>query len=234
MLPRISCVIPVYNAERYVERSLRSVLEQSLPPHEVIVIDDGSSDATPDILAGYGDRLRVLRQKNAGPAAARNRGIEIAAGELICFQDADDEWLPEKLSKQLALLASHPETDMCITHLRNIWAEHLDSARQALGDHIYANDPPGYVFQTSLVRRRVFDMAGMLNEQLRRAEDIEWFARAKDAGVVLEVMPEVLVYRYLHGENVSDRGETTASDRYLQLLEVMAARLKQKGTTNSE
>jgi glycosyltransferase involved in cell wall biosynthesis len=224
----ISCVIPAYNAERYLERSLRSVFEQSLPPHEIIVIDDGSDDATAEILARYGDRLRVLHQDNTGPAAARNRGIETAAGELICFQDADDEWHREKLAKQMALLAAHPETDVCITHLRNVWAEGLDGERQALGNHIYTNDPPGYVFQTSLMRARVFERVGMLNEQLRRAEDIEWFARARDASVVLSILPEVLVYRHLHGNNTSNAGETTASARYEQLLEVMAARLRQR------
>jgi glycosyltransferase involved in cell wall biosynthesis len=230
MRPTITCVIPAYNAERYIKRSLRSVIEQSLPPSEVIVIDDGSTDATPDILAGYGGRIRVLRQANAGPAAARNRGIEIAAGELICFQDADDEWHREKLAKQVGLLASNPRTDVCITHLRNIWAEHLDADRHALADHAFANDPPGYVFQTSLMRSDVFARAGMLDEQLRRAEDIEWFARARDAGVVLEIVPEVLVYRYLHGQNISDAGEKTASDRYDQLLDIVAARLKRRAS----
>jgi glycosyltransferase involved in cell wall biosynthesis len=227
---KISCVVPAYNAERYLERALRSVFAQSLPPDEIIVVDDGSSDSTPEILARYAGRVRVLRQDNAGPAAARNRGIEVATGELVCFQDADDEWLPPKLAKQAALLAAHPETDLCITHLRNVWAVHRDRERLALGDHAYANDPPGYVFQTSLVRRSVFERIGMLNENLRRAEDIEWFGRVRDAGLGLEILPEVLVHRHLHGRNTSDAGETTASERYQQLLDVVAARLKQRTT----
>jgi glycosyltransferase involved in cell wall biosynthesis len=229
MSPTISCVIPAYNAERYIERSLTSVFEQSLPPDEIIVVDDGSTDATADILAAYGPRLRVVHQANAGPAAARNAGIALASGPLICFQDADDEWHREKLAKQVALLAAHPGTGICITHLRNVWAEALDSQRDGLGEHAFANDPPGYVFQTSLIRRDVFERAGKLDEKLRRAEDIEWFARARDAGIVLEIVPEVLVYRHLHGQNVSDAGEQTASDRHDQLLEIIAARLKQHG-----
>jgi glycosyltransferase involved in cell wall biosynthesis len=138
-------------------------MEQSVPPDEIIVVDDGSSDSTPKILKRYARRVRVLRQDNAGPAAARNRGIEAAEGDLVCFQDADDEWLPEKLAKQTALLAAHPEIDLCITHLRNVWESHLDSERRALADHAYANDPPGYVFQTALVRRGVFGRIGTLN-----------------------------------------------------------------------
>ena len=123
----VSCVIPAYNAERYIDRALASVIEQSRPPEEIIVVDDGSTDGTADVLASYGSRLRVVRQANAGPAAARNRGIEMAAGELICFQDADDEWDRDKLAKQLALLDASPNVGICITHLRNVWAEHLDA-----------------------------------------------------------------------------------------------------------
>jgi glycosyltransferase involved in cell wall biosynthesis len=226
--PTVSCVIPTYNAARYLERALTSVFEQSRPPDEIIVVDDGSTDGTAGVLAAFGPRLRALRQENAGPAAARNRGIEIAAGDLVCFQDADDEWHRDKLAKQLALLAARPEVGICITHLRNVWAEHLDGERLALGDHVFANDPPGYVFQTSLIRREVFERAGMLDETMRRAEDIEWFARARDVGVALEVLPDVLVYRHLHGQNTSVADEETASARHAQILEIVAARLKQQ------
>jgi glycosyltransferase involved in cell wall biosynthesis len=230
-MPRISCVIPVYNAELYLERSLRSVFEQSQPPDEISVVDDGSTDDTPKVLAAYGNRLQVLRQENGGPAAARNAGIRIARGELICFQDADDEWLPEKLARQSALLTAQPQTDVCITHLRNVWQEHLDSERQALGEHAYANDPPGYVFQTSLIRARAFAKVGLLKETLRTAEDIDWFTRARDGGIVVAVLPEVTVYRYLHGKNLSNSREKTASEHYDDLLKVMAARLKRQGST---
>jgi glycosyltransferase involved in cell wall biosynthesis len=225
----VSCVIPAYNAERYVDRALTSVLEQSRPPDEIIVVDDGSTDGTAARLEAYGSRLRVVHQENSGPAAARNRGIEMAAGELICFQDADDEWHREKLAKQLGLFDARPELGVCITRLRNVWSQHLDAERRALGAHVYANDPPGYVFQTSLIRRDVFARAGMLDETLRRAEDIEWFARARDGGIELAVIPEVLVYRYLHGTNTSVADERTASERHAQLLEIMATRLKLRG-----
>lgn len=225
-------MIPAYNAARYLERALRSVFEQSLPPDEIIVVDDGSTDGTPELLARFADRLRVLRQANAGPAAARNRGIEAAKGELICFQDADDEWLPEKLAKQVALLEARPETDVCITRIRNVWSDPADEARERLANHSYANDPAGYVFQASLMRSRIFAKVGLLNEQCRRAEDIEWFARVRDAGIEVAVVSEVLVYRHLHGQNISAVNEATASDRYDELLEIMAARLRASGGKN--
>lgn len=104
---RVSVVIPVYNGEQYIQETLESVLGQTYPDVEVIVVDDGSTDSTLDILASYGDRLRVFRQKNSGAAAARNKGIQEATGKWVAFVDADDVWLPEKLENQLAACSEY-------------------------------------------------------------------------------------------------------------------------------
>lgn len=97
----VSVVIPVFNGEKYIEATLEGVFGQTHPDIEVIVVDDGSCDATLDILSRYGDRVRVIQQQNSGSAAARNRGLQEATGDWIAFVDADDIWLPEKLEKQL-------------------------------------------------------------------------------------------------------------------------------------
>ncbi|HEX3110532.1 MAG TPA: glycosyltransferase family A protein, partial [Thermoanaerobaculia bacterium] len=99
----VSVVIPSYNYARYLGEAIDSALGQTLPPLEVIVVDDGSTDDTPAVLAAYGDRIRVLRQKNAGVAVARNSGIAAARGECVAFLDADDVWLPRKLELQIPL-----------------------------------------------------------------------------------------------------------------------------------
>src|SRR5688572_13312922 len=101
-LPLISCVVPVFNGERYLSETLESIFAQSYRPLEVIVADDGSTDRTPDTVAGYGDRIRYLKQENAGASAARNLGLEAARGEFIAFLDADDLWHAEKLQRQMA------------------------------------------------------------------------------------------------------------------------------------
>src|SRR5687768_12615855 len=97
----ISCVIPVYNGERFLTETLESVLAQSQRVDEIVVVDDGSTDGTRALVEGYvareGSRVQYLWQPNEGPAAARNRGIEAATGELIAFNDADDLWHPDKL-----------------------------------------------------------------------------------------------------------------------------------------
>lgn len=109
-LPLVSTIIAVYNGETYLEEAVKSALSQSYTSHEIVVVDDGSTDSTPDIIASFGDALRSIRQANAGVSAARNRGISAAHGELIAFLDADDLWLPRKLERQVALYLAQPET----------------------------------------------------------------------------------------------------------------------------
>ncbi len=101
MSPTVSLVIPAYNAEAYLREALDSAFAQTRPPDEVIVVDDGSGDRTPEIAASYGDRVRLLRQPNRGEAAARNTGVRVARGDLIAFLDADDTLLPRCLEAQL-------------------------------------------------------------------------------------------------------------------------------------
>src|SRR5579863_4931679 len=102
--PTVSVVIPTYNYARFLGQAIDSVLAQTCPVKEIIVVDDGSTDDTFNVLARYGPAVRALKQKNCGPAAARNRGVGIAGGDLIAFLDADDFWMPDKLAKQVRRL----------------------------------------------------------------------------------------------------------------------------------
>lgn len=97
----VSVVIPAYNAGEYLGRAIDSVLAQTQPAAEIIVVDDGSADNTADVAQGYGERIRFIQQENAGASVARNTGIEAAASEWIAFLDADDEWLPQKDRKSV-------------------------------------------------------------------------------------------------------------------------------------
>lgn len=113
--PLVSVIIPTYNRASLIGRAIENVLEQTHQNKEVIVVDDGSTDDTPLVLNGFGNRIRVVTQKNAGPAAARNRGVEIALGEIIAFQDSDDLWMPSKLERQVELLQrAGPSVHCCL------------------------------------------------------------------------------------------------------------------------
>ena len=106
---KISAVIPVYNRAALIRRAVDSVLSQTVKPYEVIVVDDGSTDDTPRILAAYGDKLTVIRQQNRGVSAARNAGIKAAGGDWIALLDSDDEWLPKKLQYAREFIKQNPE-----------------------------------------------------------------------------------------------------------------------------
>jgi glycosyltransferase involved in cell wall biosynthesis len=115
--PRISVVIPLYNKQDYVEQAVTSILRSGYPAHEVIVVDDGSTDAGPRRVSAMGDpRVRLIRQPNAGVSAARNRGIGEASGDYVAFLDADDYWTPEYLPAIVDLIARFPECGMYATH----------------------------------------------------------------------------------------------------------------------
>ena len=100
--PLISCIVPVYNGERFLSQTLDSVLGQTYRPLEVLLSDDGSTDGTPQIAARYSKRIRYLTHANTGPGAARNRGLRLARGDFVALLDADDLWHPEKLERQMA------------------------------------------------------------------------------------------------------------------------------------
>jgi glycosyltransferase involved in cell wall biosynthesis len=200
----ISCIVPVYNGERFLAEALDSILVQSHPPFEIIVIDDGSTDGTPGVVANYGERVRYERQENAGPASARNAGLDLARGELIAFHDADDLWHPEKLALQLARFRKRPDLDIAIGHVQNFWMPELRQEEERIGDdHPLKRPLPGYVFQAMLARTSVFESVGRLNPAIHGAEDSDWFSRALACRITLEVLPEIVVYRRFHSTNMS-------------------------------
>lgn len=221
----ISCIIPVFNGEAFVGEALDSIFAQTLLPAEVIVVDDGSGDGTADVVRRFGGRVRYLRQENAGPAAARNRGVEAASGGLITFLDADDVWLEEKLARQAQIFAKRPELEILLTHVRNFWVEELRAEEESMQDHpLTAPALPGYVTQAMMARRHVFDTIGPFNEDLRVGEDTDWFLRAFDRGAFLDVLPDVLVLRRFHEGNLS-RQRAAIRD---QLVDAVARSLRRR------
>jgi len=201
--PQISCIVPVYNGERYVKEALDSILAQTYRPIEIIVVDDGSVDGTAGVVASYGDQVKYVRQPNAGPAAARNRGVSKAQGEFIAFLDADDLWHPEKLERQMARFRACPLLDLCVTHVQNFWIPELQEEAERFRNHRHGRPVPGYVTQTLLARRALFESVGQFNTSLKHGDAQEWFLRAAETGAVMEVLSDVLVYRRLHRTNFS-------------------------------
>lgn len=218
MPPLISCIVPVYNGEKYLGEAIESILKQSYRRVEIIVADDGSTDGTASIAARYGEQVRYLRQANAGTAAARNLGVRVAKGEFFAFLDADDVWPSDKLDRQMARFQAHPELDFCIAHVQNFWIPQLIEEEKQFRDHRIAKALPGYSTGTLLVRRDFFDAVGKFNTAIKHADDTEWFLRATEQGAVMELLPDVLLYRRLHHTNLSRTKASNSRDQYLQVL----------------
>lgn len=214
--PTVSCIVPVFNGERYLAEALGSILAQTHPPLELIVVDDGSTDASATIAAGYGDRVRLVRQANAGPASARNRGLDLAAGDFVAFLDSDDLWHPDKLRRQLARFARDPGLGACVTHVRNFLSPDLGPAPAA--DPSPDRDVPGYSTVTLLVPRWVFDRVGRFDGSLAHSSETAWFLRCRSRGVRVALLPETLVYRRLHRANRSASPGSRSVDEYLHLV----------------
>jgi glycosyltransferase involved in cell wall biosynthesis len=198
---RVSAIVPVFNGGRFLEEALRSVLDQTLPPTEVIVVDDGSTDDSAEIAMRLGDPVECIRQENTGVAGARNRGLSLATGEFIAFLDHDDLWPPNKLEVQIAELQSDPDIDIVSGRMRVIgdalpgrpWSARGSREAQA-GAHLAA----------TVIRRSAFDRIGLLDERIgHAADDLEWLVRARELGLRRTTLDVVtLLYRW-HGGNVS-------------------------------
>lgn len=199
MTPLVSVVVPAYNAAAFVGRAVDSVLRQTVQDFELIVVDDGSRDDTLAVLAGYGGRVQVLTQPNAGPAAARNRGWRHARGEFVAFLDADDHWRPAKLERQLALMQAQPALAFCSTATTVVDADGRELAQwpccapDAPMPELLFEQGAAVSGSTSgvLVRRALLQAAGGFDESLRGFEDPDLWMRLAARGAYACV-PEAL------------------------------------------
>jgi len=228
-MPSISCILPVYNGARFLRQAIESVLSQDPAPEQLIVVDDGSTDASGEIARSFGPPVTVLRQDNAGPAAARNRGLAIATGDFVCFQDADDIWVAGKLARQLACFAADPTLDLCYGHLQNFWEPELSEFAARVKDHMIAQPTPSHGPPLLLAQRSAFDRVGFFDESIRIGEDTDWHFRARETGLKWSLLPDVLLLRRRHGNNLTANWEQTRLQS-LDLLRRSLARRRSAGT----
>jgi glycosyltransferase involved in cell wall biosynthesis len=208
---RVSVVIAAYNSEAYIVEAIESVLGQTLPPSEVIVIDDGSTDGTSGILARFGDRITALTQTNSGQAVAVNKGLAMARGELIGFCDADDLWTSRKLEMQLALLERNSDVEAVFGKVQQFVSPEVpEDQRERLRPAVEIM--PGELKQCMLIRRAALDRAGPFDETLPATFFIAWLGRAKQSGLTSAHVDDIVVRRRLHLGN-GGRTNTDAQNR---------------------
>jgi glycosyltransferase involved in cell wall biosynthesis len=207
MLPSISVIIPVFNQDQFVAEAVESALAQTFPPAEVIAVDDGSTDESARVLAGFGPRVRVIRQPNGGVSVARNRGVAEATGVLVAFLDADDAWLPQKLERQVRRFVDEPE--LGLVHCggvvvdregKPLW-ERLDGMEGWVAeDFLLFRQGWTATGSTAVVPRSLILELGGFDPQLPPTEDWDLSYRIACRRRV-GFIPEALVKYRLHGAN---------------------------------
>ncbi|MXW03976.1 MAG: glycosyltransferase [Gemmatimonadetes bacterium] len=222
----VSVVIPTYNREDRLPSAIRSVLEQTAPPAEIIVVDDGSTDGTPALVRTF-PGVRFLRQENQGVSAARNHGISAAKHDWIALLDSDDEWLPRKLERQWSALERDPRFRFC--HTDEIWirkGRRVNPMKKhaKYGGHIFHHCLPLCVISPSsaLIHRDLFERFGMFDPELPVCEDYDLWLRICAREPVLYVDEPLLLKFGGHEDQLSraywgmDRFRIRALEKLIQ------------------
>lgn len=222
MTATVSVIIPVFNGGAYVGAAIESVLQQGIDGLEVVVVDDGSTDATPDVLRTYGTAVRPIRQANQGVAKARNVGAALSCGQYLAFLDADDLWRPGKLARQIGALAEEPSALACATafevvddELRPL--EVRGGVEVGLGDLLLRGNLIGTP-STVVVERGLFEAVGGFDPALSQCADWDLWIRLR-ARTRFAVVVEPLVLYRSHAGNMS---------RSVPLLETDSRRVLEK------
>lgn len=224
----VSCIIPAYNAARFISEAIESVHAQRVPVAEIVVVDDGSTDDTVHVVQQLGKGVRVVTQQNAGPGAARNHGLRESTGNFVAFLDADDLWTPEKLAVQLNRFAERPDLEVCFGDLFNFRTAQTDGKFR--DGHTEVTDWPRVPFSpcTLLARRSAFETIGPFDETLRRGEDTEWFVRMMMRKVPYEVLKDVILWRRVHDQNLTLENPPGPQD-VIRVLKMVMDRRRAEG-----
>jgi glycosyltransferase involved in cell wall biosynthesis len=227
----VSVIIPVYNGERFIDGVIKNVQEQDYAPLEIIIIDDGSTDGTADAVASFRDKIRCIHQENRGPAAARNRGINMSSGNVIAFLDVDDLWPRNKVKRQVSFLEDNP----CVEIVQGLIQEFalytpIDPEKVPL-----KASSKTYNFINlgcAVFRKSVFDKVGLFDETLRFNEDTDWFFRAWENNIAKIVLKEVSLFYRKHDGNMT-RDVGLVESGFVRLFKKHLDRCRAKGITPS-
>lgn len=225
-MTKISCIIPAWNAEKFIARSVASVLDQTRPVDEVIVVDDGSTDATAQIVEAI-EGVTLLRQENAGVAAARNHGIKKATGNIICFNDADDLWMQKKLETQMK--AIEKDSKLCavfgMSEHRLVAGSQAESMNLALPVGLVS----GRLIPNMLAKKEVFKEVGLFDEMKSTTTEQEWLLKLRESGLKEYTPAELTFIRQVHGDNMTLRLAHEKRDDYRLMMQKIMKERRAKG-----
>jgi glycosyltransferase involved in cell wall biosynthesis len=212
----ISVIIPVYDGEKYLAEAVETVLAQTYRPIEVIVVDDGSTDGSRKIAQRFGRPVRYCFKSHQGVGATRNHGITMARGSFCAFLDADDLWVEDKLTRQIAVFGDKPHVDMVFGYAKQFHSPELSEQLKAKLDGA-GQTMPGCIVGTLLIKRESFLRAGLFETGWRLGEFIDWYLKAIEKGLESYMLPEIVMQRRLHGGNMTLRERPAMLD-YVRIL----------------
>lgn len=223
--PLISVIVPVFNGEKYIKETLQTILSQDYQEKEIIVVDDGSTDGSQEIIRSFAE-IKYIFQDNSGVPVARNRGIQEAVGEFIAFSDQDDLWKPYKLTEQIKYLMENPNTEFVISMRKTVLEKGI-SPPSWLKKELLDSENIDHSPSSLLAKKSLFDKIGTFNSDLENASDVDWFFRARDAGIQKGVIQKVHYLKRIHEENQSYRVKELHQE-YLKLIKQSLARHKDR------
>lgn len=215
--PLITAAIPVRDGEAYLAAAIESVLGQSRPCGQVVVVDNGSTDRSAEIAAEFGAPVEVISEPRPGIGAARNAAVRAARGDYLAFLDADDLWEPEKTALQLAALEAEPRLQLVFGHVRQFVSPDL-AAAEAEGLRVPADPQPGQYIGAMLARREAIEAIGPWSEDVRVSDGLTFLLRARELGLEQAMLAETVTLRRVHGANhsIHNRGERSEFARHLK------------------
>lgn len=223
--PRISVIIPVYNADRFIAEAIESVLVQQPAPVDIICVDDGSTDGSAAVVQSFGAAVRYVRQENRGPAAARNAAFPYVTGDFVAFLDADDVYPPEKFARQLAYFDADPTLDIVFGKAEYVFMDGSQPERYHFPD---GNQTVwNILLGAGLIRSAVFGRIGLFDETLRMGEDLDWYNRAKEQGLRIRTVDERLLYYRQHKTNMTRDLDTVKHTMFKTLKQSLDRRRAQ-------
>lgn len=221
----VSVVIPAFNAAQFIDEAIESVVGQTARPGEIIVVDDGSTDATAQRCRAWAPDVTLLQQDNAGPGSARNAAMAVATGGLFALLDADDVWKPTKLELQLGHLIANPDHVAVFCWMQNFIDEGADLVA---GPRTQMSAGPAYQASTLLAHRSVLDTVGPFDEIGPLQGWVDWYLRLHESGLGVGMVDELLTMRRIHGDNMSLRLQTHTREVHRFLHESLQRRRAQE------
>jgi glycosyltransferase involved in cell wall biosynthesis len=217
----VSVIIPVFNGEKYLREAIESALGQTYKPVEIIVVDDGSTDGSAEIAKSFVPHVRYVFKSHGGLAAALNYGISLSRGDFLSFLDADDLWVEDKLALQMTAFDNDPALDAVFGHAKQFWTPELVKNNKI---RVQTEIMPAFLKGAMLIRRDAFFRVGTFDTRWEVGESIDWFLKAEEKGLKTSMLPETVVKRRIHADNVGIRKRDARGDLARMLKESLDRR----------